>query len=42
MGFDQYREPPQKLSAQTRTFARVCASFTDEAEAIGSDIGNVR
>ncbi len=35
MGFDQYHEPPQELSAQTRTFARLCASLTEEAEAIG-------
>jgi hypothetical protein len=35
MGFDQYHEPPDELSAQTRTFARMCASLTEEAEAIG-------
>ncbi len=35
MGFDQYHEPPQELSARTRTFARMCASLTEEAEAIG-------
>ena len=35
MGFDQYHEPPQELSAATRTFARLCASLTEEAEAIG-------
>ena len=35
MGFDQYHEPPEELSAQTRTFARMCASLTEEAEAIG-------
>src|ERR1700689_2793828 len=35
MGFDQYHEPPEDLSAQTRTFARMCASLTEEAEAIG-------
>jgi uncharacterized protein len=35
MGFDQYHEPPEELSARTRTFARVCASLTEEAEAIG-------
>ncbi len=35
MGFDQYHEPPDELSAQTRTFARLCASLTEEAEAIG-------
>jgi uncharacterized protein len=35
MGFDQYHEPPAELSPQTRTFARLCASLTEEAEAIG-------
>ena len=35
MGFDQYHEPPQELSPATRTFARLCASLTEEAEAIG-------
>lgn len=35
MGFDQYHEPPYELSARTRTFARMCASLTEEAEAIG-------
>src|SRR5450759_4318614 len=35
MGFDQYHEPPQELPARTRTFARLCASLTEEAEAIG-------
>jgi hypothetical protein len=35
MGFDQYHEPPEELSAETRTFARMCASLTEEAEAIG-------
>ncbi len=35
MGFDQYHEPPEELSAQTRTFARLCTSLTEEAEAIG-------
>ncbi len=35
MGFDQYHEPPEELSASTRTFARMCASLTEEAEAIG-------
>ena len=35
MGFDQYHEPPAELSAETRTFARLCASLTEEAEAIG-------
>src|ERR1700742_4732806 len=35
MGFDQYHEPPDELPETTRTFARLCASLTEEAEAIG-------
>src|SRR4051794_22704229 len=35
MGFDQYHEPAVELSAETRTFARMIASLTEEAEAIG-------
>ena len=35
MGFDQYHEPPEELPRETRTFARLCASLTEEAEAIG-------
>ena len=35
MGFEQYHEPPQELSDRTRTFARMCANLTEEAEAIG-------
>ena len=35
MGFDQYHEPPDELPEQTRTFARMIASLTEEAEAIG-------
>jgi uncharacterized protein len=35
MGFDQYHEPADELNAETRTFARIIASFTEEAEAIG-------
>jgi hypothetical protein len=35
MGFDQYHEPPGELPPATRTFARLCASLTEEAEAIG-------
>ena len=35
MGFDQYHEPPEELPQTTRTFARLCASLTEEAEAIG-------
>jgi uncharacterized protein len=35
MGFDQYHEPAHELPDATRTFARLCASLTEEAEAIG-------
>jgi hypothetical protein len=35
MGTDQYHEPAGDLSAETRTFARMCASMSEEAEAIG-------
>jgi len=35
MGFDQYHEPPEELSAETRTFARMITSLIEEAEAIG-------
>ncbi len=34
MGFDQYHEPAHELSAESRTFARMMASLTEEAEAI--------
>jgi uncharacterized protein len=34
MGFEQYHEPASELSAETRTFARVITSLTEEAEAI--------
>jgi hypothetical protein len=34
MGFDQYHEPANELPAETRTFARMIASLTEEAEAI--------
>jgi hypothetical protein len=34
-GFDQYHEPPNELSEQTRTFARMITSLIEEAEAIG-------
>src|SRR3954464_12483997 len=37
MGFDQYHEPAEELSAETRTFARMIASLTEETEAIGWD-----
>jgi len=35
MGSDQYHEPPSELSEEARTFARMIASLTEEAEAIG-------
>ena len=35
MPFDQYHEPPQELSEETRSFARLSASVIEEAEAIG-------
>lgn len=35
MGFDQYHEPPEELSQDIRTFARMLTSLTEEAEAIG-------
>jgi hypothetical protein len=34
MAFDQYHEPPEELSEQTRTFARLIQSMIEEAEAI--------
>jgi hypothetical protein len=34
MGFDQYHEPANELPAETRTFARIIVSLTEEAEAI--------
>ncbi len=35
MGFEQYHEPANELSADVRTFARMITSLTEEAEAIG-------
>jgi len=35
MGSDQYHEPPGELPDGIRTFARMIASLTEEAEAIG-------
>jgi hypothetical protein len=35
MGFDQYHEPASELSPEARTRARIIASLTEEAEAIG-------
>jgi hypothetical protein len=35
VGFDQYHEPADELPDEVRTFARLCASLTEEAEAIG-------
>ena len=34
MGFDQYHEPPDELSSEVRTFARMIMSLIEEAEAI--------
>ena len=34
VGFEQYHEPVSELSQQTRTFARMIVSLTEEAEAI--------
>lgn len=34
MGFEQYHEPPRELPEETRTFARMIVSLTEEAEAI--------
>ena len=35
MGFDQYHEPADELSQETRTFERMITSLIEEAEAIG-------
>ena len=35
MPTDQYHEPPDELSPEVRTFARMVASLQEEAEAIG-------
>jgi uncharacterized protein len=35
MPTDQYHEPPEDLSDEIRTFARMIASLQEEAEAIG-------
>ena len=35
MPSDQYHEPPDELPEETRTFARICTSLIEEAEAIG-------
>ena len=34
MPTEQYHEPPDELSADARTFARICTSLIEEAEAI--------
>jgi hypothetical protein len=34
MGFEQYHEPAQELSDETRTLARMFAALTEESEAI--------
>lgn len=33
MSTHQYHEPPEELSVEVRTFARMCASLSEEAEA---------
>ena len=35
MATDQYHEPPEELSHEVRTFARMITSLKEEAEAIG-------
>ena len=35
MPTDQYHEPPEELPSEIRTFARICTSLQEEAEAIG-------
>jgi hypothetical protein len=35
MGTEQYHEPPGELPQNVRTFARMCTSLIEEAEAIG-------
>jgi hypothetical protein len=35
MATTQYHEPPNELTAETRTFARMITSLIEEAEAIG-------
>src|SRR3954453_13743811 len=35
MPFNQYHEPPEELSQEVRTFARICTSLIEETEAIG-------
>src|SRR6187399_3180601 len=34
MSFEQYHEPPEKLTEKTKTFARMILSLIEEAEAI--------
>lgn len=34
MGFEQYHEPANELSEETRTFARMISSLVEEAQAI--------
>ncbi len=34
MGFEQYHEPANELPQETRSFARIIVSLTEEAEAI--------
>ena len=38
MGFDQYHEPPEELSPEQRTFARMSASPTEKVLFTEGDI----
>ena len=40
MATEQYHEPPGELSEESRTFARMIASLTEEAEAIEKILKN--
>src|SRR2546423_1702835 len=42
MGFDQYHEPPDELPQETRTFARLCASLTEDAWRLIDDEARAR
>ena len=38
MGFDQYHEPPEELSQETRTFARMITSQKEEFKHFGMNL----
>jgi uncharacterized protein len=38
MGFEQYHEPANELSEQSRTFARMIVSMTEEFKHFGMDL----